>query len=62
MKLTWAKDKQSVILIASTPIEVALCEIFLEGMNYARYATTKKGGRIVAAKYSVIPEQEESKA
>ena len=61
MKLTWSKDRQSVILIARTPAEIAFCELFLEGMNYARYATIKKGRRIIKAKYSVIPD-EESKA
>ena len=58
MKLQWGKDKQSVVLIAETPAEVAFAEIFLDGMNYARYATTKKGARIVAARYSIIPDQE----
>ena len=58
MKLQWGKDKQSVTIISETPAEVAFAEIFLDGMNYARYATTKKGGRIVKAKYSIIPDQE----
>ena len=61
MKLTWSKDRQSVILIARTPAEIAFCELFLEGMNHARYATTKKGRRIVAARYSVIPDQPQDK-
>ena len=57
MKITWSKDKQSVVLISSTPGEVAMAELFLEGMTYSRYATTKKGTRIVAAKYCIIPEE-----
>ena len=60
MKLT-QKDPKPITLIAETYYEVAMAEIILDGMNYARYATTKKGRRIVKAKYSVIPD-EESKA
>ena len=58
MKLIWGTDKQSVILIAETFYEVAVAEIFLDGMNYARYYTLKKGRRVVKAKYSIIPEAE----
>ena len=61
MKLQWGKDKQSVVLIAETPAEVAFAEIFLDGMDYSRYATTKKGKRVVKAKFTVIPDKEESK-
>ena len=57
MKLT-SKDRQPITVIAETPMEVALCEIFLDGMDYARYYTLKKGRRIMAAKYTIIPEQE----
>ena len=62
MKLLWSEGKKSVVLLAETPYEVAFGEIFLEGMNYHRYATTKKGGRIFKAKFTVIPELEENKA
>ena len=61
MKLT-SKDRQPITVIAETPMEVALCEIFLDGMNYARYYTLKKGRRIMAAKFTIIPEKEERKA
>ena len=53
-----SKERTPITLIAETPGEVAMAEIFLDGMNYARYATTKKGARIVKAKYSIIPDQE----
>ena len=57
VKIIWGKDKKSVVIIAESFYEVAMAEIFLEGMNYSRYATTKKGTRIIAAKYSIIPEE-----
>ena len=28
-------------------------------MNYARYATTKKGKRVVGARFTVVPDKEE---
>jgi len=60
VKIIWGKDKASVTLIAESFYEVAMAEIFLEGMNYSRYATTKKGTRIVKAKYSIIPDESKS--
>lgn len=56
MKLT-QKDPKPITLIAETFYEVAMAEIFLDGMNYHRYKTVTKGKRIVAAKYSVIPDK-----
>ena len=53
-----SKDRKPITLIAETFYEVALAEIVLDGMNYTRYYTLKKGNRIVAARYSIIPDQE----
>ena len=57
MKLT-SKEGTPITLIAETPVEVAIAEIVLDGMEYTRYYTLKKGKRIVAAKFSIIPDQE----
>ena len=57
MKLI-SKERTPITLIAETPGEVAMAEIVLDGMNYTRYYTLKKGNRIVAARYSIIPDQE----
>ena len=56
MKLLWATNHQSIILVAETYYEVAFAEMFLDGMNYDCYKTTKKGGKIVGAEYNVIPD------
>ena len=56
-----SKDRKPITLIAETFYEVAMAEIFLDGMDYSRYATTKKGKRVVKAKFTVIPDKEESK-
>ena len=73
MKLLWSEGKKSVVLLAETPYEVAFAEIFLDGMTYSRYATTYKHtaaslksgdatkGLIVAAKYTIIPDEESKK-
>ena len=57
MKLIWSKDKTSVVLIAETEYEIAFAELFLDGMNYARYSETRKGKQIVGARYTVLPEE-----
>ena len=57
MKLLWDRNHESLVLVAETAIEVALCEMFLEGMSYHRYSETRKGKRIVGAKYTIIPQE-----
>ena len=71
MKFQWSKDHKSVVLIAKTASEVDRAELFVDGMNYARYAMTYKHtkaslesgdatkGRIVGAKFNVIPDEPE---
>jgi len=58
MKLI-SQDSKPITVIAETFYEAAMAEIFLDGMSYARYATIKKGRRIVGAKFTVAPEKEE---
>ena len=57
MKLLWGRNHGSIVLVAETAVEVALCEMFLEGMSYHRYAETHKGKRVIGAKYTVTPEE-----
>lgn len=57
MKLQWSKDKRSVILIAQTFAEVAFCDIFVADLTASRYVTTTLRGKVVGAKYSIVPDE-----
>jgi len=57
MRLLWSKDKTAVVLVAETPSEMAIAEIIVADMQAYRYAVTKKGERIVGAKYTIVPEE-----
>ena len=60
LKLLWAKDHKSVILVAETKHEVAFAELFIEGMDAHRYKATRKNGKLVSAEYTVSPEAQKS--
>ena len=52
MKLIWADDRKSIIMLAETKAEIAFGEIFVEGMNAHKYASSP-----TTARWSIIPDE-----
>jgi len=52
MKIIWATDRKSIVVVAETTAEAAFCDIISVDVNGHKYAETATGAR-----YSVIPEE-----
>ena len=57
MKLNWGRNHESIVLVAETASEVAIAEIIVRDMQAYQFTSTKKGQRIIGAKYTIIPEE-----
>ena len=57
MRLLWGKNKTAIVLVAETVYEVAFVDIVVEDLKSHKYEETKKGERIVAAKWTIVPEE-----